>query len=92
MRFRDYLAVAVRMTISITLPVGLLIGIAIGVAGGMTASGELEFERLDGLILIVLLPAISVILCVLVSPVARLVYALLDRGKTTVRPSKTPEA
>lgn len=92
MRFSDYLAIAVRMTISITLPIGLLVGIVIAVAGGMTASGELEFEQLDGLILIVLLPAISVILCVLVSPVARLVYALLDRGKTTVGPPKTPEA
>jgi len=77
--YKEYLRVAIRVTISITVPVAALVAILLALSSGFKAEGSLELDAEDGLLLLLLLPAISVLLCVLMSPLARPFYALLDR-------------
>jgi len=79
MSYKDYLRVALRVTISITVPVAALLAIFLALSNGFKATGSLEFDAVDGLFFLVLIPAISVFLCLLVSPISRSFYILLDR-------------
>ena len=81
MTYKEYLLIAIRVTTSITVPVGAAIAILIALLNGTQIQGSLEFEAMDGFIFLILLPAVSIVLCVLVSPIARLLYLFLDRKK-----------
>ena len=81
MTFKEYLLVAIKVTTSITVPVGAAIAILIALLNGTQMQGSLEFEAMDGFAFLILLPAVSIVLCVLVSPIARLLYLFLDRKK-----------
>ena len=81
MTFKEYLLVAIKVTTSITVPVGAAIAILIALLNGTQMQGSLEFEAMDGIAFLILLPAVSIVLCVLVSPIARLLYLFLDRKK-----------
>jgi len=81
MTYREYLLVAIKVTTSITVPVGAAIAILIALLNGTQMQGSLEFEAMDGFAFLILLPAVSIVLCVLVSPIARLLYLFLDRRK-----------
>ena len=81
MTYKEYLLIAIRVTTSITVPVGAAIAILIALLNGTQMQGSLEFEAMDGFIFLILLPVVSIVLCVLVSPIARLLYLFLDRKK-----------
>ena len=76
---KEYLRVAIRVTLSIAVPVSAMLAILLALTDGFKAEGSLEFDAVDGLLFLVLIPIISVFLCVLVSPVGRLFYVFLDR-------------
>ena len=76
---KEYLRVAIRVTLSIAVPVSAMLAILLVLTDGLKAEGSLELDAVDGLFLLVLVPAISVLLCILVSPVGRPFYAFLDR-------------
>ena len=87
MSYKEYLRVAIRVTMSIAVPIAAMFAILLALTNGFRAEGSLEFDAVDGLFFLVLIPAISVLLCVLVSPIARPIYVLMDRKN---RKSKTP--
>jgi hypothetical protein len=64
---------------SVTVPIAVMFAILLALTDGFKAEGSLEFDAVDGLFFLVLIPAISVFLCVLVSPIARPFYTFLDR-------------
>ena len=76
---KEYLRVAIRVTLSIAIPVSVMLAILLALTDGLKAEGSLELDAVDGLLLLVLVPVISVLLCILVSPIGRLFYAFLDR-------------
>jgi hypothetical protein len=79
MSYKEYLRIAIRVTVSIAVPIAALFAILLALSDGFKAEGSLEFDAVDGLFFLILIPALSVFLCVLVSPIARLFYTFLDR-------------
>lgn len=69
---------------------GLIIGITLLIIGEAALDFEigLELAAIDGLLVIVGLPVLSVLLCILLSPLSFFVYRLLSRWRAG---SATPE-
>ena len=85
MSYKEFLLAAIKMTASIAIPMAVILALLVALGGGLTVSGSLEMEGSDSLSLLLLIPALALLVCVLVSPVARFIFAFLDRrsGKST---------
>jgi galactitol-specific phosphotransferase system IIC component len=74
--------------LSSSFVLGLILGISLLVIGetSMKVNGSLDFAAFDGLWVIVALPAASMILFVLLSPLSFLVHKLLTRRRDKIPP------
>ena len=78
MTFRQYLKSAVIIAVLNALALALLLGLAMLLIGDTSAdvNANIGFEQYDGLWLFLLLPALFVLILVVVSPLAYLIYRL----------------
>lgn len=81
MSFKKYLKSLLKMTISSSLTLALLVCILVLLVGETSVEGniELEIERIDGLWLLLGLPAIAIILSTVLSPVSFFLHRLISR-------------
>jgi len=79
--FRSYLKQLCIFVLSSSLVLGLILGIAFLFIGetSMNVDGNIEFGALDGFWLILALPAVSMLVFVLLSPLSFLIHKLLRK-------------
>ena len=78
MTFRQYLKSGVIIAVLNALALAVLLGLAMLLIGDTSAdvNANIGFEQYDGLWLFLLLPALFVLILVVVSPLAYLIYRL----------------
>ena len=93
MSFGNYLKQLVKIILSSSLALGLLLGIAIFIGGETTAELDLtlDFESIDGIWMLLGLPALFMLVFLLLSPLSFFIHAVLtgsyrkkNQGQTTI--------
>lgn len=81
MSFGSYVKKMCIFVLSSSLVLGLVIGIAMLIAGETTMSvdGDLEFGAFDGFWLILVVPVVSILVFVLLSPLSFWIHKLLSK-------------
>ena len=81
MPFRRYLGQLCKFVVSSSLTLGLILGISLLVAGesSMSLDLDLDFGIFDGFWLILGLPALSILIFTILSPLSFFVHKLLSR-------------
>lgn len=81
MPFGRYLSQLCKFVVSSSITLGLILGISLLVAGesSMDVDLDLDFGVFDGLWLILGLPALSILVFTILSPISFLVHRLLSR-------------
>ncbi len=79
--FSSYIKQLCIFVLSSSLVLGLVFGITLLVIGetSMNVGGELEFGALDGFWLMLVLPVLSILVFVLLSPLSFLIHKLLSK-------------
>lgn len=81
MRFGNYLKTLLKFTISSSLSVGILACMFIVLVGETSMNFEigLDVEAMDGLWVLLGVPAVVVLVVAVISPISFLIYRLLTR-------------
>ena len=82
-RLRSYIKLLAIVVFSSTLILGLVLGVTLLVVGetSMDFDVGLEFATFDGFVVMLGLPIISVLVCVILSPLSFFIYRLLSKRK-----------
>ncbi len=81
MSFSSYVKKMCIFVLSSSLVLGLVIGIAMLIAGEttMNVDGDLEFGAFDGFWLILVVPVVSILVFVLLSPLSYWIHKFLSK-------------
>ncbi len=81
--FRAYIKQLSRIVVSSTSALGLIVGLCLLLIGEISMNFDvgMDLSSLDGLLVMVGLPTLSLVLFVILSPLSSFIYKLLPKGK-----------